>query len=142
MFVITKKLELLASILNAITASVRCVSSMIVILNAKLARLVAAHANKKDCGYRKSPTRVPCLLVETHKHLTSMAVMNMHAKSSLLYTFKRSMQANRNINLWQKKAPIYKLSRRKAPKNAANLPLQTCEKNQWTFFVVRQGRRL
>ena len=39
---------LFASTSNGITASVRCVSSMTVILNAKLARLVAAHANKKD----------------------------------------------------------------------------------------------
>ena len=94
MFVITKKLELLASILNAITASVRCVSSMIVILNAKLARLVAAHANKKDDEKRKSPTRVPFLLVETHRRLTSIAVL---IETSLSYSFQ---QSNRNINLW------------------------------------------
>ena len=29
----------------------------------------------------------------------------------------------------------------KATQNAANLPLQACDKNQWTFFVVRHGRR-
>ena len=40
--------ELLASTLNGIPASVRCVSSMIVVLNAKFAQLLAAHANKKD----------------------------------------------------------------------------------------------
>ena len=39
-------------------------------------------------------------LVEPHKHLTSIAVLTVHAKTSLLYTFQRSMQANRNINLW------------------------------------------
>ena len=33
------------------------------------------------------------------------------------------------------KAPIYKLSRSKAPKNTADLPLQTYEKNQWTFIL-------
>ena len=54
MFVIAKKIkELFASTLNRIAANVRCVSSMIVILNAKLPRLVAAHANEK------SPTKVP-----------------------------------------------------------------------------------
>ena len=37
------------------------------------------------------------------------------------------------------KAPIYKLSRRKGPKTQ---PLQTCDKNQGTFFVVQQERRL
>ena len=25
--------------------------------------------------------------------------------------------------------------------NTTNLPLQTCEKNQWTFFVVKHERR-
>ena len=45
--------ELFASTLDRIPASVRCVSSMIVILNAKLPRFVAAHANEK------SPTKVP-----------------------------------------------------------------------------------
>ena len=40
--------ELFASTLNEITASFRCVSFMIVVLNAKLTLLIAAHANKKD----------------------------------------------------------------------------------------------
>ena len=51
--------ELFASGLNGITASVRCVSSIIVVLNAKLTRLITAHANKKDSDNRKSLTRVP-----------------------------------------------------------------------------------
>ena len=38
--------ELFASTLNGIAASVRCVSSILVVLNAKFARLLAAHANK------------------------------------------------------------------------------------------------
>ena len=42
-----KTKELFASTLNEIAASVRCVSSMIVVLNAKLTRLIVAHANKK-----------------------------------------------------------------------------------------------
>ena len=36
MFVIAKELELFASILNGIAASARCVSSVIVVPNAKL----------------------------------------------------------------------------------------------------------
>ena len=49
MFVMAKKIEeLFASTLNGIPASVRCVSSMIVVLNFKFALLLAAHANKKD----------------------------------------------------------------------------------------------
>ena len=60
MFVNGKKIkELFASTLNGITASVRCVSLMTVVLNAKLTRLIAAHANKKDSEKRRSPTRVP-----------------------------------------------------------------------------------
>ena len=38
--------ELFASTLNGIPISVICVSSMIVVLNAKFARLIAVHANK------------------------------------------------------------------------------------------------
>ena len=60
MFVTAKNKELFASILNGITASVRCVSSIIVILNAKLTQLLAAHTDKKDGKNRKSPKRVPC----------------------------------------------------------------------------------
>ena len=52
--------ELFASTLNGITASVRCVSSIIVVLNAKLTRLIAGHENKKkNSEKQKSPKRVP-----------------------------------------------------------------------------------
>ena len=40
--------ELFASTLNEITASVSCVSSMVVVLNAKFSRLFAAQANRKE----------------------------------------------------------------------------------------------
>ena len=40
-------------------STLRCVSSIIVVLNAKLTRLIAAHTNKKDSEKRKSPKRVP-----------------------------------------------------------------------------------
>ena len=67
MFVIAKKIkELFASTLHGISISVRSVSSIIVILNAKFARLRTAHANKKDGEKRRSPTRVRVLLVKTH----------------------------------------------------------------------------
>ena len=55
-----KKIKaLFASTLHGIPASVRCVSSIIVVLNAKLTRLFAAHANKRDSEKRTSPKRVP-----------------------------------------------------------------------------------
>ena len=40
------------------------------------------------------------LLVETHRRSTFIAVLPVHAKTSLLDTSQRSIQANRNINLW------------------------------------------
>ena len=52
--------ELFASTLNGITASVRCMSSILVVLNARFARLLTAHTNKKDDEKRRSPTTVPC----------------------------------------------------------------------------------
>ena len=55
MFVMAKKIEeLFAFTLNRITASVRCVSPITVVRNAKLTRLIAAHANKKDSEKGKS----------------------------------------------------------------------------------------
>ena len=53
--------ELFASTLDRKPNGVRCVSSMIVVLNAKVALLLAAHANKKHSESRRSPTTV-----ETH----------------------------------------------------------------------------
>ena len=48
MFVMAKKIkELFASTLNGITTSVRCVFSIIVVINAKLAQLLVAHVDKK-----------------------------------------------------------------------------------------------
>ena len=59
MFEMVKKIkESFATILNGITASVRCVSSIIIVLNAKLTRLIAAHANRKH-SEKQSPKRVP-----------------------------------------------------------------------------------
>ena len=51
--------ELFASTLNKIPASVRCVSSIIVVLNAKFARLRVAQATRNGGEERRSPTRVP-----------------------------------------------------------------------------------
>ena len=90
MFAIAKKIELFASTLTGITASVICVSSMIVVLNAKLSRLIAAQANKKV--KRRSQTRVPLfLLVGTHIRLTSIAVLAVHAETSLLYILSNDL---------------------------------------------------
>ena len=52
--------KLFAFTLTGISISVRCVSSMIVDLNAKFAQSLAAHANKKHGEKRGSPTTVSC----------------------------------------------------------------------------------
>ena len=69
--------QLFASNLDRIPISVRCVSSMIVVLNAKFALLLAQI--KKYGEKRRSPTTVPCF-VETHWRLTFIAVFTAHAK--------------------------------------------------------------
>ena len=58
------------------------------------------HANKKTVRNEEARQERRFLLVEAHKHLTSIAVLTVHAETNLLYAFQRSMQANRNINLW------------------------------------------
>ena len=64
MFVMTKKIKkLFASTLNKIPASVICVSSMIVVLNAKFARLLA---NKKTMRNKEARQECRVLLVKTH----------------------------------------------------------------------------
>ena len=52
--------ELFASTLDRILISVRCVSSMIAVLNPKFALLLEAHANKKYGENWRSSTTVPC----------------------------------------------------------------------------------
>ena len=59
MFVMAKNKELFASTLDRIPISVRCVPSMVVVLNAKVALLLVAHANKKYGENRRSPAIVP-----------------------------------------------------------------------------------
>ena len=58
--------ELFASTLNGIPVSVRCVSSMMVVLNAKFARLHAAHANKKTVRNEEARQECRVLPVKTH----------------------------------------------------------------------------
>ena len=58
--------ELFASTLDRIPISVRCVSSMIVVLNAKFALLLATHANKKTVRTEEARLQCRVLLVEAH----------------------------------------------------------------------------
>ena len=80
--------ELFASTLNGITASVRCVSSIIVVLNAKLADYLRYMWTKKTV--KTEETRQDCLvlLIKTHRRLTSIAVLTVHAETSQLYTLQ------------------------------------------------------
>ena len=79
------------------------------------------------------------LLVETHWRLTFITVFTVHARTSLLFTFQRFMQANRNINLWEEKAPVYRLSRGKAPKTQQNCHYRHTRKNWWNFLLFNTG---
>ena len=54
-----KNKELFASTLDRIPISVRCVSSMVVVSNAKFALLLAAHANNQYDERRISPATEP-----------------------------------------------------------------------------------
>ena len=58
--------ELFASTLNGIPISVRCVSSMKVVLNAKFVRLIENHANKKTARNEEARQQCRVSLVETH----------------------------------------------------------------------------
>ena len=74
MFVMTKKIKkLFASTLNKIPASVICVSSMIVGLNAKFAWLLAAHGDRKTMRNEEARQECRVLLVKTHWRLTFIA---------------------------------------------------------------------
>ena len=59
-----KNKELFASTLDRKPASVRCVSSMIVVLNAKFALLLVAHANKNTVRTEEARRQYRVLLVE------------------------------------------------------------------------------
>ena len=101
MFVIVmvkKFKELFASTLNGIPISVRCVSSMIVALNAKFADYLRLTQTKNTV--RNEDVRQQChvLLDKTHKRLTFIAALTVHTETSLLYTFQQSMQANTKIS--------------------------------------------
>ena len=82
----SKKIKaLFASTLNGITASVRCEFSIIVVLNAKLTRLLAR--TKKTVRNEVARRECRVLLVKRHRRLTFITVLAVHAKTSLLYTF-------------------------------------------------------
>ena len=59
--------------------------------------------------------------------------------NDLLYTFQRSMQANRNINLWQEKAPVYRLSRSKAPETQQIYHYRHTRKTSGLFLLFNTG---
>ena len=90
---------------------------------------------------RNEEARQEChvLLVKTHRRLTLIAVFTVHAKTSLLYAFQHSIQANKNINLWQEKAPVYRLSRSKAPKTQQICHYRHTRKTSELFLLFNTG---
>ena len=94
---------------------------------------------KKSVRNEEARPQCRVLLVEAHWRLTFIAVLTVHAKTSLLYTFQRSMQANRNINLWLEKAPVYRLFRSKAPKTQQICHYRHTTKTSELFLLFNTG---
>ena len=117
-------------LLNGIPASVRCVSSMVVVLNAKFARLLAAHSNKN----RREPKKpdisgVFCWLKHIDVQLLSQSLLCTQKNESILY-FPTIYKANRNYTSMLGKSTHLAVIPQQSTQNTANLPLQTYEKNQ------------
>ena len=132
--------ELFSSTLDRIPITVRCVSSIIVVLGVKFAYCLRRTKKKKNYGEnRRSPTTVPCFA--SWDTLTFNFNCSLHSarKTSLLYIFQRSMQANKNINLWYEKAPIYRLSRDKAPKTQQICHYRHARKTRELFLLFNTG---
>ena len=72
---------------------------MAVVLNAKFAQLLAEHANKKRRWETKKLDKSAVFLLVKHADVLTF-ILTVHAKTSSLYTFQRSMQATKNMNLW------------------------------------------
>ena len=77
--------ELFASTLNGILASGKSVSSIIVVLNAKFAHLLASHAGKEDGEKRRSPTKCRVLL------LTFITVSTVNTKKRVNYILSNNL---------------------------------------------------
>ena len=65
--------------------------------------LITCGARKQKKTVKTKEARQECRvsLIKTHRRVTSISVLTVHAETSQLYTFQRSMQANRNINQLQ-----------------------------------------
>ena len=50
--------------------------------------------------------------------------------------------SNESIIYYAKKSAHLQVIPQQSTQNTANLPLQTYDKNHWTFFIVQHGRRL
>ena len=70
-----------------------------------------------------------------HKHLTNVAVLAMHAVTSLLYFPMIYASQYKYTSMAGKIAHIQIIPQQSA-QNTANLLLQTYEKNQRTYFIV------
>ena len=82
--------ELFASTLNGITASVSCVSSMVVVLNAKFSRLLAAQANRKEdekrfASWKTQAFNFYCSLYCAREH--ESIIFSVPWNTTILYIF-------------------------------------------------------
>ena len=118
---------------NKIAASVRCLSFRPVVLNARLANYLRRTQTKEDGEKRKNPKKV--MLFPRRETQTS--------NSCRSFDYARDNKSIICFNDLCKLTEIYISARKKhlftsypaaKHQNAANLGLQTYEKNQWTFL--------
>ena len=91
---------------------------------------------------RTEEARQECRVLLVKKTLTFNFYRSFdcaHKKTSLLYTFQRSMRANRNINLWQEKASVQRLSSSKAPKTQQICHYKHTRKTSELFLLFNTG---
>ena len=124
---------------NEKASSVTCLSSMSVVLNARLADQLTRRQKKTKRNEETSDS--DAFFEVEHKHQTPVTFLTMHAIASLLYMFQWFMQANRKYIYVSKKASINMLSGSKPPK-CSKFSVINIQENQWTFPMAPHGRRL
>ena len=129
-----KSKELFASFLNGILISVICVSSIKLVFNAWFDQLLAAHLNNKSVRAEETRHQWRVLLVGTRWRSTFIAVFIVYAKNESIFYFPTIYKGNRNYTSMLGKSTHLAVIPQQSTQNTANLPLQTYEKNQWTFL--------
>ena len=96
---------------------------------------------KKTVRNKETQHECRVLLVKTHWRLIFIAVVTVHTKKRVyyMYTFQQSIQAIRSIDLLLEKAPVYRLSRSKAPKTQKICPYRHTRQTGELFLLFNKG---